>query len=118
MLPRPTAHDSTGEDVDSDLELLLGSAEPLFQSRNPAVSKRDPSFPLRASLDEISQVVMSVARVFYYLALPSQHHKIVHPLLRLLAMSLEVERVVLAYILSISHTGSVSLVRFRAYLNN
>lgn len=47
MLPRPTAsHDNTGEekeDFDSDLELLLTSAEPLFQSRNPAVSKRDPS---------------------------------------------------------------------------
>jgi AP-3 complex subunit beta len=49
MLPRPTiSHNSLGEgeekgDVDSDLELLLSSAEPLFQSRNPAVSKRDPS---------------------------------------------------------------------------
>lgn len=91
MLPRPTvSHNTPGEekeDVDPDLELLLASAEPLFQSRNPAV-------------------VMSVARGFYYLALPSQHHKIVHPLLRLLATSLEVERVVLAYILSISHTAS------------
>lgn len=48
MLPRPTAsHDSPGEekeDVDSDLELLITSAEPLFQSRNPAVSEQDPSF--------------------------------------------------------------------------
>lgn len=66
----------------------------------------------------IYQVVMSVARAFYYLALPSQHHKIVHPLLRLLATSLEVERVVLAYILSISHIASVRLMRFRACLNN
>ena len=42
MLSRPTAsHDSPGEekdDVDPDLELLLTSAEPLFRSRNPAVS--------------------------------------------------------------------------------
>src|SRR5712691_9946119 len=53
------------------------------------------------------QVVMSVTRAFYYLALPSQHHKIVHPLLRLLAVSPEVERVVLTYILSISHTAPV-----------
>ena len=55
----------------------------------------------------ISKVVMAVTRAFYYIALPSQHHKIVHPLLRLLALSPEVERVVLAYILSISHTASV-----------
>jgi AP-3 complex subunit beta len=42
MLPRPTSsHDGLGkekEDVDRDLDLLLMSAEPLFQSRNPAVS--------------------------------------------------------------------------------
>ena len=41
MLPRPTtSHDSPEEekDVDPDLELLLSSAEPLFRSRNPAVS--------------------------------------------------------------------------------
>ncbi len=48
MLPRPTvSHNSPGEekeDFDPDLELLLASAEPLFQSRNPAVSKRDTSF--------------------------------------------------------------------------
>jgi AP-3 complex subunit beta len=66
----------------------------------------------------ISQVVMSVARVFYYLALPSQHQKMVHPLLRLLAMSLEAERVVLAYILSISHTASVRLAPYHTYLDN
>ncbi|KAH9958555.1 adaptin N terminal region-domain-containing protein [Russula dissimulans] len=91
MLPRPTtSHDDSPEkekeDVDPDLELLLVSAEPLFQSRNPAV-------------------VMSVTRAFYYLALPSRYHGIVHPLLRLLAVSPEIERVVLAYILSISHTA-------------
>ncbi len=42
MLSCPTAsHDGPGEekdDVDPDLELLLTSAEPLFRSRNPAVS--------------------------------------------------------------------------------
>ncbi|KAH9057872.1 adaptin N terminal region-domain-containing protein [Lactarius vividus] len=90
MLPRPTtSHDSPDketEELDQDLELLLVSAEPLFQSCNPAV-------------------VMSVSRAFYYLALPSRHHKIVHPLLRILAVSPEIERVVLAYVLSISHTS-------------
>ncbi|KAH9028534.1 adaptin N terminal region-domain-containing protein [Lactarius hengduanensis] len=90
MLPRPTAsHDSPDketEEIDQDLELLLVSAEPLFQSCNPAV-------------------VMSVSRAFYYLALPSRHHKIVQPLLRILAVSPEIERVVLAYVLSISHTS-------------
>ena len=50
---------------------------------------------------------MSVTRAFYYLALPSQHHKVVRPLLRLLPVSPEVERVVLTYILSISHTAPV-----------
>ena len=50
---------------------------------------------------------MSISRAFYYLALPSRHHKIVHPLLRLLAVSPEIERVVLAYVLSISHTSPV-----------
>ena len=42
MLSRPTtSHNTPGEekeDVDPDLELLVASAEPLFQSRNPAVS--------------------------------------------------------------------------------
>ena len=45
MLPRPTtSHGSPGEekdDVDPDVELLLTSAEPLFRSRNPAVSGRE-----------------------------------------------------------------------------
>ncbi|KAI9440114.1 adaptin N terminal region-domain-containing protein [Lactarius indigo] len=90
MLPRPTASqdspDKETEELDQDLELLLVSAEPLFQSCNPAV-------------------VMSVSRAFYYLALPSRHHKIVHPLLRLLAVSPEIERVVLAHVLSISYTS-------------
>jgi AP-3 complex subunit beta len=39
MLPRPTtSRDSETEEIDQDLELLLTSAEPLFQSCNPAVS--------------------------------------------------------------------------------
>ncbi|KAI0249870.1 adaptin N terminal region-domain-containing protein [Lactifluus subvellereus] len=91
MLPRPTAsHDSLSEEkeeVDRDLELLLMSSEPLFQSRNPAV-------------------VMAVTRAFYYLALSSHHHKIIRPLLRLLAVSPEVERVILTYILFISQASS------------
>ena len=40
MLPRPIVADSaTGEkeEVDSDVKLLLTSAEPLFQCHNPAV---------------------------------------------------------------------------------
>jgi AP-3 complex subunit beta len=57
------------------------------------------------------QVVMAVTRAFYYLALSSHHHKIVRPLLRLLAVSPEVERVILTYILFISQTSSV---RFHA----
>ena len=42
MLPRPVTEEKDGvpgvEEVDRDLVLLLSSAEPLFQSRNPAVS--------------------------------------------------------------------------------
>lgn len=36
MLPRPGVIDGR-EEVDKDLQLLLVAAEPLFQSRNPAV---------------------------------------------------------------------------------
>jgi AP-3 complex subunit beta len=50
---------------------------------------------------------MAVTRAFHYLALSSHHHKAVRPLLRLLAVSPEVERVILIYILSISHISSV-----------
>ena len=39
MLPRPAVRDD-GEELDKDVKLLLESAEPLFQSRNPAV--REP----------------------------------------------------------------------------
>lgn len=90
VIMRPTA---TGEDaeeeVDKDLELLLTGAEPLFQSCNPAV-------------------VLAVARLFYYLAPPSKLPKITQPLVRLLHISPQVERVVLAYILLISHSHPVS----------
>ncbi|KAJ7052497.1 adaptin N terminal region-domain-containing protein [Mycena amicta] len=78
MLSRPTE-----DDVDSDIKFLLSSAEPLFQSRNPAV-------------------VLAVARAVYYAAPPSYHSRVVQPLLRLLHTSKEVERVVLAYILAIA----------------
>ncbi|KAJ8457344.1 hypothetical protein ONZ51_g11591 [Trametes cubensis] len=51
MLPRPIPSNESGSntqfEVDNDLRLLLTSAEPLFQSQNPAV-------------------VLAVARVFYY----------------------------------------------------
>ncbi len=40
MLPRPLAKDGR-EEIDSDVELLLASVEPLLQSRNPAVSRKD-----------------------------------------------------------------------------
>lgn len=48
MLPRPGIRGSAGavvgdeegkdEDMDEDVKLLLDSVEPIFQSRNPAVS--------------------------------------------------------------------------------
>jgi AP-3 complex subunit beta len=39
MLPKPTSVGKGEEvEVDKDLQLLLTSSEPLFQSRNPAVS--------------------------------------------------------------------------------
>ncbi|KAI9567299.1 adaptin N terminal region-domain-containing protein [Boletus coccyginus] len=87
MLPKPTVskHDeSVEEEVDADLQLLLVSSEPLFQSKNPAV-------------------VLAVARVFYYTGSPSSTSKIVNPLLRIMHVSREVERVVLAYLLIITH---------------
>lgn len=41
MLPRPStstnAEGSSDAEIDSDLRLLITSAEPLFQSQNPAV---------------------------------------------------------------------------------
>ncbi|KIM84396.1 hypothetical protein PILCRDRAFT_818757 [Piloderma croceum F 1598] len=81
MLPRPSGEEE--EEMDKDLQLLLTSSEPLFQSRNPAV-------------------VLAVVRVVYYLAPPSHLPKILHPLLRLPHISPAVERVVLSYVLLIS----------------
>ncbi|KAL0954776.1 hypothetical protein HGRIS_003726 [Hohenbuehelia grisea] len=79
MLTRPGGVD----DIDPDVELLLKSSEPLLQSRNPAV-------------------VLAVARAFYYAATEVRLTPVVQPLLRLLSISNEVERVVLAYIILIS----------------
>jgi len=45
MLVRPVGGDEGEggvEEVDRDLQLLLTSSEPLFQSRNPAVSTSPP----------------------------------------------------------------------------
>ncbi|KAH0833137.1 adaptin N terminal region-domain-containing protein [Lanmaoa asiatica] len=86
MLPKPTVsqHDeSTEEEVDADLHLLLASSEPLFQSKNPAV-------------------VLAVVRVFYYTGSPSSTSNIANPLLRIMHVSREVERVVLAYLLIVT----------------
>ncbi|CAK5268769.1 unnamed protein product [Mycena citricolor] len=82
MLPRP----SEGEEMDGDVKLLLNSAEPLFQSRNPAV-------------------VLAAARVVYYGGTPSYHPRLIQPLLRLLHTSKEVERVVIAYIIELSRSS-------------
>nr|GAT60931.1 predicted protein [Mycena chlorophos] len=78
MLVRPTE-----DEIDPDIKFFVASAEPLFQSRNPAV-------------------VLAVARAIYYAAPPSYHTRVVQPLLRLLHTSKEVERVVLAYVLAIA----------------
>ncbi|KAG6812288.1 hypothetical protein H0H92_003597 [Tricholoma furcatifolium] len=79
MLPRPIVKADGSEEVDQDVELLLNSVEPLFQSRNPAV-------------------VLAVTRIFFYAGPPSFISQIVNPLLRLLSNSSEVERVVLVYL--------------------
>ncbi|KAK7691132.1 hypothetical protein QCA50_006235 [Cerrena zonata] len=89
MLPRPSVtEDADGqhEEIDPDLKLLLTSSEPLFQSRNPAV-------------------VLAVTRAFQYLGLPSETKKVVSPLLRLLHISSEIERVTLAYILLVARSS-------------
>lgn len=82
MLPRPLLNGEE-EEIDKDVKLLLNSAEPLFFSRNPAV-------------------VLAAARVLYYAGPPSYHAKIVQPLLRLLSISKEIERVVLSYTLIVA----------------
>ncbi|KAH8100165.1 adaptin N terminal region-domain-containing protein [Cristinia sonorae] len=99
MLPRPLVASATNrdepEEVDQDLKLLLSSSEPLYHSNNPAV-------------------VMAVARAFYYLAPPSETKKLVPPLIRLLHISPEVERVVLTYLLIVSQTLAPLLVPHHA----
>lgn len=86
MLPKPVpASERQEEEVDKDLKLLLTCAEPLFMNKNPAV-------------------VLAVARAFYYLAPPSMLSKIGAPLLRLLSVSREVERVALAYLLVVARS--------------
>ncbi|EIW57778.1 uncharacterized protein TRAVEDRAFT_169778 [Trametes versicolor FP-101664 SS1] len=98
MLSRPIpsrdANAATPFEVDSDLALLLTSVEPLFQSQNPAV-------------------VLGVARAFYYLGPSSDLPKIVPPLLRLLHISREIERVVLTNLVLIS--SSLSEVLAKSY---
>ncbi|KIK10203.1 hypothetical protein K443DRAFT_126976 [Laccaria amethystina LaAM-08-1] len=81
MLPRRDE-----EELDKDLQLLLTSTESVCYSRNPAV-------------------VLAATRVFYYGAPTSQLPKIVHPLLRLLNTSPEVERVVVVYLLVITKSA-------------
>lgn len=51
---------------------------------------------------------MSVTRVFYYLGPQSVQEKFVNPLLRLLHVSKEIERVVLSYIVVITRESPVS----------
>ncbi|TDL25466.1 hypothetical protein BD410DRAFT_743013 [Rickenella mellea] len=80
MLPKPERID----DMDQDMKLLLECAEPSFMSRNPSV-------------------VLAVTRLFHYLAPPSERHKYVDPLLRLLPRSKEIERIVLSYLVVLSH---------------
>lgn len=52
---------------------------------------------------------MAVSQTFYYVGPPSQVTKTVQPLLRLLGVSVEVERIVLAYLLVISRAQPVRL---------
>jgi hypothetical protein len=49
MLAKPPDEDGTASEVDSDLHLLLTCAEPLFMSRNPAVSSIILSDDLRVT---------------------------------------------------------------------
>lgn len=74
-------------DLDRDLELLLGKAQALLHSRNPAV-------------------VLAVARLILYLAPPSDHSILVRPLVRLLRSSPDVSYLVLLNILAISRRRS------------
>lgn len=99
MLPKPIrANDSATDeyDFDKDLKLLLTSVEPTFMSRNPAV-------------------VLAAAKVYYYLApssgSPGYWKKFISPLLRLLAASQEVERVVTRYLVVLTSRQKAISVR-------
>ncbi|KAL6307582.1 adaptin N terminal region-domain-containing protein [Sparassis latifolia] len=86
MLPRPHKPQVDSEyQVDEDLNLLLKSSEPLLLSQNAAV-------------------VVAVSRAFYFLAPPPELSKLISPLLRLLHISPEVERVVLGYLMVASRS--------------
>ncbi|KAJ3510883.1 hypothetical protein NLJ89_g4416 [Agrocybe chaxingu] len=78
-----TSNEQDEDEVDKDLKLLLDSVKPIFQSRNPAV-------------------VLAATKVIFYGAPPSYWHLFVHPLMRLLSISKEVERVVLVDLLIIA----------------
>ncbi|KAI5985981.1 adaptin N terminal region-domain-containing protein, partial [Pisolithus albus] len=106
MLPKPAITHDAGletEELDKDLQLLQSSAEPLFQSRNPAV-------------------VLAVVRVFYYTGSPSSLCKVVNPLLRIHLNSNETERVVLPYISAVAfeypHLFSSHYARFLICTND
>ncbi|KIP11063.1 hypothetical protein PHLGIDRAFT_125175 [Phlebiopsis gigantea 11061_1 CR5-6] len=85
MLSRPLVSEQGEEEVDPDVKLLLTSCQPLFQSYNPAV-------------------VLAVVKVFYYAGPPSEHTKVIPPMLRLLHTSTEVERTVLPSLLIVSQS--------------
>jgi AP-3 complex subunit beta len=52
--------------------------------------------------------MLAVCRVFYYLGPKSYTAKIVNPLLRLMSISKEIERVALPYVYVVSHAHPVS----------
>lgn len=89
------------EEIDMDLKLLLDSVEPVFQSRNPAV-RIFSSIYLISENDWIIQVVLAATKVFFYGAPTLYWYKFVGPVVRLLANSKEVERVVLIDLLIIA----------------
>lgn len=60
--------------------------------------------------------MLAVCRTFYYLSPPSQHSKIVRPLLRLLDISPQVERIVLSNILLIAHASPVRARSLRSVI--
>ncbi|KAF8588900.1 hypothetical protein K439DRAFT_1334327 [Ramaria rubella] len=83
MLTKPQEPEK--EDVDGDIQLLLSSSAPLFQSRNPAV-------------------VLSACKTHYSIGGARHLPKIVPPLMRLThaSPSPEAERVVLSYLVFIA----------------